>query len=244
MFAFDQSRDSRRQTGLTAPRKIAAFCSLMLALGTAHAVSYSYLTPTYSTVTSYNAPCSGGSCATFTTAMQLQGTFTTATALAPNLANAETASLVTTYAFSDGLTSYSSADALSRLFRLSVSTDAAGAITSLSLTLQKWHGNPPHGVNARYDQVMTSLTVTDARHNLQCNVVGTSPFSGIADSCNVLGFDLSMSIASANASAPPVASSTSPVSAPNSVPTLAETALLSLIALLGLSGAAMTRKVQ
>lgn len=156
--------------------------SLVTLLATASAfaaTTYTYTGNAYTTATG-----------TFTTSMKITGSFTTATPLAPNLPLAAITGLVTSYSFSDGVNSYDSSDANSRIMQFQVSTDAAGQVSTDdpagAIVLEVWEsGTSPHSPGDLSSTVMIYGASGNgyAFDTLQCTEVGTSPYSGVGDVC-------------------------------------------------------------
>ncbi|MBV7430612.1 MULTISPECIES: IPTL-CTERM sorting domain-containing protein [unclassified Acidovorax] len=153
---------------------------LALAAGThagawAATYTYTYTGNPYTAPTLYNfTHCTVGNCGSFTTAMFQSGWFTTAAPLPPGLGNADISALVTGFAFSDGLTGYSSA-AGDTLYSASADTDANGAFTDASLTFFHWETPAPHAVGDRVNLMGLHEFVN---HNYECQQV-PAPYSGV-----------------------------------------------------------------
>ena len=74
------------------------------------AATYSYTGTTYDLI-SNNKTCTIGNCpATYTAAMRVTGSFTTASPLAANLSNVDVSALVTSYSFTDGINTIANSD--------------------------------------------------------------------------------------------------------------------------------------
>lgn len=104
----------------------------------AWAATYTFIGPTYTTLTPFTPPCATPTCGNFTAAMRQTGSFTTAAPLAPNLNTADISGLIQSYSFSDGLVQYNSGDAATRLAFAVVTTDAAGNIVGESIDIHHW----------------------------------------------------------------------------------------------------------
>lgn len=180
------------------------------------------------------AACATGPCQNFTLAMGVSGSFTTASPLPANLAGASIAALVTSFSFSDGLTTYSSADPATRIYLFQVTTDAAGAVTDAAVVISRWEtGVSPHAVNDR-TSLMVITGTSQGGHNYQCTALGTSP-AGTADSC-----DLEVADGSASRASGATVSWSSAAAA--TVPTLSEWSLILAASILGLAGLAAVRR--
>ena len=186
---------------------VALALAIGLAAGTAAAqTTYVYSGSPYATFTNVTT-CEAGPCADFMPGMRISGSFQTAAPLAPNLSSADIAPQITTFDFSHGLTVFDRADPNVRLIRANATTDAAGAITALEFTLQRWltatpaaqcetvgacNPGPPLGVviqpytnpNTKFDgiQIRTSQPSAYGERNKTCVERGTAP-SGEVNSC-------------------------------------------------------------
>ena len=183
--------------------------------------------------------CGIGPCQNFTLAMGASGSFNTAAPLAPNLAAANIAPLMTSFSFTDGITTYSSANPAVRILVATVSTNGAGAITASDIRVQRWHtGVVPHGAGDRLSMVEIGATGS-GDNNAPCINVGVSP-AGTPDSCVLIGGDAGRSIAFNSArvwaSAPLLAA------APAAIPTLSEWGLVLMAALMGLAAVVTLRR--
>ena len=108
-------------------KKYLVFLAAALLQAGAWAVTYTYVGSTYapSAITDYTN-CTIGTCGNFTAAMSQSGSFTTAAPLPANLSNADIASLITSFSFSDGLTQYNNSDPETTLYSGQAYTDASG----------------------------------------------------------------------------------------------------------------------
>lgn len=116
----------------------------------AWAATYTLTGPFYESPQDYVAPCAAGTCANFSTAMRQTGSFTIAAPLAPNLVNADIASLIQSYSFDDGLAQYNSGDTATQLRFAFVNTDAAGNIVAENIAIFHWQ-TASQGANDRID---------------------------------------------------------------------------------------------
>jgi hypothetical protein len=166
----------------------------------ARSATYAY-TGTLFTSVANNTTCTIGSCASYTSAMRVTGSFDTAAPLPANLPSGpltNIAPLVTSYSFTDGVNTIASGDPEARLFDARASTDAVGAIVFARVRVQRWRsGSSPHVVGDRFDDVFVDISGSVAGNNRPCTAVGTSSFSGVADTCTGFGFDTDVSIATA-----------------------------------------------
>lgn len=217
-------------------KKSLAFLLFWFVMGLANAqVTYAPTVANYTTVTDFTSCPVGETCTNYTTAMNQSGSFTVATALAPNLSNTNIAASVTSYSFSDGINTYSSANASDRIYRFTVTTDGAGNITSAQILLEKWlAGTSPHSSGDKFSYISVgSLSV----NNGTCTTVGAS-LAGIADSCLAEGGGTGRSQASAPAASWVRITPSQPVS----VPTLSEWAMIIMASLMAMFAFARMRK--
>jgi hypothetical protein len=153
--------------------------------------TYSYTGALYSGATNFTT-CEAGDCQNFAASQSVSLSFQTAAPLSPNLSSVNVASLVTAFTASDGLTTYSSGDAQSYIFTLTVSTDLNGAITSATATVLRHRtatlvsaaGAAPYpNPDTKFDTLAVSINGTSfARHNGTCASIGVAP-SGRSNSC-------------------------------------------------------------
>jgi hypothetical protein len=166
----------------------AVYCYAVLILfgGSASAATYTVSSSgNYTAKTDFTAPCAAGICANFSLTMNVSGTFDVPT-LAANLLISDIAATVTSFSFSDGINTYSSADPDVRIYQFLVTTNASGALTSASIVLMRWlTGATPHTTADHMSVVNLIGTSANAYNNAQCGVVGTAP-SGAIDSCTTL----------------------------------------------------------
>lgn len=158
--------------------------------------------------------------------MHASGSFTLSTPLAANLSFYSAISKLTSYSFSNGITTFTSSDPNSRFATLVVSTDSAGNITNAILELVEWQtGSSPHSVGDRTAELSidtyspSSLT----RNNAPCVIVGPDPATFIPDSCNSygpIGFPLDPAESIATITSASESVSSGPV--PTGVPALSE----------------------
>lgn len=213
--------------------------ALVLANGASIAATYTFTGRLYDVTGDFLGPCAIPSCANFTTAMRVQGQFSTAADLPANLASADISALLTGYSFSDGLTAYSNADAQLRLYEMSVSTDAAGNITAFEANMQRWRApGGAHAAGDRLDSIYIGPGGESVRYNAPCGAVGVSPHNATADLCTGAGFDANTSQA---VTLTPTLPALVPVVAAASIPTLGEWTL-ALLALTLAAAAWSTRR--
>ena len=191
---------------------------------TVSAASYVYKGAPYTLVQDFAGPCGEGPCANYVIGEKVTGQFTTAVPLAPNLSNQNILPSVTSYAFSDGVDTYSSADPNVRVDDFVVSTDSNGNISAFDVMLIIWQtGTSPHAAGDRVARFAVSSSFEDlAENDAPCVVIVTAP-SGASDACVTFAPDGSTSLSEAN-----TYGAFSIVTAPAPVPTLSGWAILSL----------------
>ena len=162
----------------------------------AQATVYSFTGPIYSSFTNFTSPCATGPCANFSPGSRLTGQFTTAVPLASNLSDVVINPQVTSFSFTDGVNTYSSANPNVRPNTFRVSTDAGGNITlsgSDFILITLWQtGSSPHAVGDRGAWARILPSSVDAFNNYSCATVGTS-VGGVSDSCLAATVDPSTS---------------------------------------------------
>jgi hypothetical protein len=167
------------------------------------AATYSYAGTTYDTI-SNNTTCTIGNCpATYTTAMRVTGSFTTAGPLAANLSNVDVSSLVTSYSYNDGINTIASGDPNARINDFHVSTDGSGAIVSpFSIVVNRWTtGTSPHSAGDRFNQISFNNANSSAVNDGFCVIVTTTDS---ADDCSGIAGDSNTSGASSTTPQAPV----------------------------------------
>jgi hypothetical protein len=198
------------------------------------AATYTYTGATYTTVGDYSS-CAIGPCANYSSAMRVSGSFTTATPLAANLADADVTGQVSSFTFSDGINTLASTDASVRKFYIYATTDGAGQLTAATVSLQRWlSGSSPHSTGDRVSWVLIWSGGVTGYHNYPCSTVATSP-GGTADSCTVAFADASSSDSGAG---------TGDWLSQAAVPTLSQWGLVALAALLGACGWRVARQAR
>lgn len=205
---------------------------------------YSYNGANYTSITNHTTSALG-SVGNYLNTMKITGTLTTAGPLAANLGGANITAQVTSYSFSDGLTTFSSADSSTRLLQHFVaSTNASGQITGLDMAIGRWQtGAAPHALSDRPDYLMLNGASAIGVHNVRCSVIGVS-LAGAADSCFTPNSDSNTSEASAVAGgvwSGPIVGGGGSVAA---VPTLSEWGVFALASLMAMFGIAHTRRRQ
>ncbi|WP_157667517.1 hypothetical protein [Comamonas serinivorans] len=190
-------------------------------------------------VYTYTSPAYTSATGDFTTAMQLTGSITSATALPPNL-NEEPVgpgtSYPVTWSFSDGVRTFNnsnSANVFGAPGDFWVSTDASGTLTAAQVYLMS--PGPAHTVNQPIHLMLAGSLTTWVRDNMVCTTV-------IGSQCTGTGVTPTTGYATPGDSVVGTWSQTiTPVTAaPKAVPTLAWPALALLTTLV--AGAAGYRR--
>ncbi|QLA82593.1 IPTL-CTERM sorting domain-containing protein [Acidovorax sp. JMULE5] len=216
-------------------KKYLVFLAAALLQADAWAATYTYTGPAYSPPDLHNftsCPPGTGNCGAYTTAMAQTGSFTTAAPLPSNLNSQDITAQLTSYSFSDGLTTYSSGDPQVTL--VSVSATTTGGVLDFSVHLVRWQTPAPHVIGDHLDQV---LVTESGQHNAVCGNIQVNPQGDSCGTSNAGGVFSSWTDASSTVGSwtvtglPPVAT--------NAVPTLGEWGLL-LLALLMISVGWMT----
>ncbi|MDR0225083.1 MAG: IPTL-CTERM sorting domain-containing protein [Burkholderiaceae bacterium] len=189
---------------------------------------------TYTNITNFVPACSIAPCLDYTTAMAPSGSFTVATRL-PASFSGDVSAQLTGYSFSDGLNTYARTDPEVRIRAFNVTTDGTGAITSATITLQRWIDPASHFAGARISLAEFGVPGGAIQNNFMCIAHDT-----VTDSCDLTLADSSSSsqaqgVALTWSSPPPV------VVAPAAVPSTSVWGLALLSALLGMAGLATAR---
>ena len=148
-----------------------------LAAPVAHAASYYVATPAYTSLFNYTPPCDASTtCQDYPAGGQFVGTFSTAAPIPASFSGSLIGQL-TNFQFSDGVQTYAGTDAATHVTWFDVTTDATGAITSQSITLQRWVDGAagPHVANDWYAEASFTNVGTLMRTNLRCATVGAGP---------------------------------------------------------------------
>lgn len=195
-------------------------------------------TGNYTTTSNFTAPCAVGTCANYTSAMNVSGTFDVPT-LAPNLTNSNIATTVTAFSFNDGVNTYASTDPNVRKYQFVVTTNASGVLTSARVLVEKWlTGARPHTAADYFSFVLINgASVNLVVNNTKCSIIGIGG-DGDVDACISNGGGTQQGTAEGatvaySVGAPPAAAS---------IPTLNEYALLLLASLVAGFGTWQLRK--
>ena len=215
-------------------KKYLVFLAAALLQAGAWAATYTYTGSIYSASELHNftaCPPGLGNCGAYTTVMAETGSFTTAVPLAANLFNQDIKAQVTSFTFSDGLTTYASSDPQVTL--MSVEATTTGGVLHFSASLLRWQTPAPH---ANGDHLDVMWIDDGGQHNAVCSDVVVNPQG---DRCHTsLANGVFSSWRSDLLEGTWTATGLPPVAA-NAVPTLGEWGLL-LLALLMISVGWMT----
>lgn len=202
--------------------------------GAAHAqVTYTPTAGNYTTKTDYTSCPGGETCTNYTTAMNASGSFTLSTALAPSSSFADLSSSVTAYSFSDGINTYSNTNPNDRIYRLSVTTNAAGDISTFTILIEKWLSgtNGAHVASNKFSYIFLTNATTQVFNNRSCGNVAASPFTSVADTCTQ---DLGGTGSSSATGPAATINSVAPQQSAQAIPTLSEWAMIILASLMAL----------
>ena len=134
-------------------------------------------------------PCGTGPCANYAATTAITGKFATSIPLAGNLIDIDIAPIVTTYSFSDGINTYSSANQNCKVVIFNVATSADGTIRGFNVILQLWQtGSSPHQRGDRIARLEMSFQEVSLINNDYCRVLSVVP-----DTCDGLSGDVSSS---------------------------------------------------
>ncbi len=146
-------------------RALLVFAAFCVSPGVS-AATYVYTGAPYTLVQDFIAPCGAGPCANYALGEKITGQFTTAVPLAPNLSNQNVLPSVTSYSFTDGVDTYSSADLTARVDDFVASTDSSGNINAFDVMIIIWQtGTSPHTAGDRVARFRVSSSFTDIAEN-------------------------------------------------------------------------------
>ena len=217
-------------------RLLLLLAGLCFSAGVLAATTYTYTGGQYTSFTNFTAPCASGPCQNYLAGSSINGSFTTGTALAAGLTNANVYPSVTGFSFTDGINTYSSADVNARVWEFIVSTGPSGNISAFQILVQLWRtGSSPHSTADRFSYILiTSPGGVNAENNQPCgNTVGVS-VAGVPDTCIVSnGPDASSSRGQTASVGTWVGGAIGPVIPPaTTIPTLSDWAMIVLSLLL------------
>jgi hypothetical protein len=155
-------------------RSLLAFATLLAATSADAQVTYTFTGTNYTSISNYsNCTTGAGTCGTFTNSMNVSGSFTVPSLIAPSQSSKDISNQVSSWSFSDGLTTINSTDPTARVYLFFVSTDANGHISSADILVETWQsGSSPHVANTdRFSWVRITST-TEGVYNDLCTEVG------------------------------------------------------------------------
>ncbi|KRD22113.1 MULTISPECIES: IPTL-CTERM sorting domain-containing protein [Acidovorax] len=220
-------------------KKTLLLLAALFVQASAWAATYTYAGPPYSATNLHNyTNCipGFGNCGTYTTAMAQAGSFTTAAPLPGNLNFTDITAQVTSFSFSDGLTTYSSSDPQVTL--VSVMATTTGGILEFGVIVQRWQASAPHAVGDHLDQMNIHL---GGSHNAECQTVPVSTTQGAIMCGTTYVGDVYSSWHDTNTGGVWTLAATPPA-APTAVPTLGEWGLVLLAGLLAALGLRQRRE--
>ncbi|BEP96928.1 hypothetical protein GmRootA79_53130 (plasmid) [Acidovorax sp. A79] len=205
----------------------------------AWAATYTYTGPAYTAPALHNfTNCLAGNCGAYTTAMGQAGSFSTASPLPNNLSNQDIMAQVTSFSFTDGLTTYASSDPQVSLAYITATT--MGGVLDLAVAVQRWQTPAPH---AQGDHIDFMNIHYGGAHNGLCNAPPGLTVQGAVMCGNIDSGDAYSSQWDGEPGGTWALSATPPTpGGVNAVPTLGEWGLLLLSALMVGVGAWRWRK--
>ena len=208
--------------------------------GSVWAATYTYTGPNYVAAQLHNftaCPPGSGNCGAYTPALSQTGSFTTAAPLPGNLNNQDITALVTSFSFSDGLTTYASGDP--QVTMISAQATTTGGVLDISIRLLRWQTPAPHVAGDHLDTV----TVQEhGQHNAVCTAgiqqIPQGYFCGASNAGGVFSSwtDSPLTLGTWAAAGVP------PVVGVQSVPTLGEWGVLLLACLMAGAGSWHVRR--
>lgn len=177
---------------------LAGLGALLLSIGaSAQTATYRYTGATWLLFTNFTS-CGTGPCANYPPGSDATGQFTTATPLPSNMPVTNVLPLMTSFSFSDGVNTYSSADSGARVGDFSVATGPDGDVVftgSFNIQLERWQsGSSPRAPGDRVASFRLGLLGGGALNNSACTSVGTAP-NGVTDVCAAQAVDSATSSA-------------------------------------------------
>ena len=159
-------------------RRLLLCTALLTAVSIEAATTYTFTGNNYNSTRNYSSCTTGAdTCASFTTSMAVSGSFTVPSLIAPGQNNKDISNELTSWSFSDGLSTISSTDPNARVYVFAVSTNAGGLILSTNILVELWQsGSSPHqAYTDRFAWMRISATSEEAVYNDLCVNVGTAP---------------------------------------------------------------------
>ena len=165
----------------------------------AHAdVTHQYRSAVYETVRNFTGPCDAGTCAALSFGQRVQGTFTSAALLPPNIDMSlpgKVLPYLTGWSLSNGAITIGNASPGARVNKFQLHTDSTGTPDHSAIIVSQWadgEAGSPHKAGDRVHFIVANTLSWDAANqnytvtNAACTSVGTS-IEGVADTC--LTFD-------------------------------------------------------
>ncbi len=159
------------------------------------AATYTFTGIDYNITTNFSN-CLVGTCTNFAVSMKVSGSITVPVPLGANFAFSDITSQISSYSFSDGVTTYTNTDPNSRVYQFAAGTGANGNINLVNIQLQEWQsGSSPHSSGDRYAFIIiVGGNFNHAVNNDRCTAVGASP-AGVPDTCGIQSTDTGTSSA-------------------------------------------------
>lgn len=214
-------------------KKYLAFLAAALIQASAWAATYTYVGPPYSAANLHNyTNCipGFGSCGAYTAAMAQTGSLSVAVPLPGSLNFTDITAQITSFSFSDGLTTYSSGDPQVTL--VSVMATTVGGVLDFDVTVQRWQTPAPH---AQGDHIDTMSVHVAGGHNAECQTSPVLTAQGATMCGTTYVGDVYSSWHDSNAAGVWTLAAVPPA-VPTSVPTLSEWGWILLAGLLGALG--------
>lgn len=146
--------------------------------------TYTLSTGPYATIANH-ATCTSGVCSDFMPAMRIAGTFTLADRLPAGFALDEVAGLVASYAITDGVTTFSSADPLAQIVGFRLAIGPGGVPVDAAIGISRWQGGAaPHVAGDHLDLVTVAAGGGIGAANAHCTTgAARSAVTGALDAC-------------------------------------------------------------
>lgn len=161
-------------------KQLIGLLGLLIALPTL-AATYTYTGPFFNSFTNHTT-CTLGTCTDYSSAMHVTGSFSTATPLAPNLANSDISAAIASYSFNDGINTIASSNPNARISIFQVSTDNSGAIIpTWAFSVYQWSSGVT-GAHVSGDRLNFISSVPNSINERGVNNVSCTSV-GVADTC-------------------------------------------------------------
>lgn len=220
-------------------KKTLLLLAALFVQASAWSATYTYAGPPYGAANLHNyTNCipGFGNCGTYTTAMAQAGSFTTAAPLPGTLNGDDITAQITSFSFSDGLTTYASSDPQVAL--VSITAITTGGNLDFGVTLQRWQAPAPHVQGDHLDWMNVRY---GGGHNAECQTVPVSTTQGAVMCGTTYMGDVYSSWHDANAGGVWTLAALPPA-VPTAVPTLSEWGLMLLAGALAALGLRQRRK--